>query len=483
MKRYFKSYLVLTVLVFFLAGMCTGLSAQQPRKLTLGMKLGVPVQVSPVNNSHFTHFPRNLTVRWAAVKNAATYDVEIDCQHCRKSGQWDTDNGPAWKVGSNINALAYSFVFMGDNPGRWRVRASKGPQKSAWSPWWYFDFKTSSGTSTPPQKMPDLVVRDIKLIDNCKIEVTIGNKGNAGVPASFYDLPDAVGVQMYNGAQPWGGIILSGFDPQGHLKNPGGSATHVWFPGAANLNLGNGSHTIRVIVDHANVMPELNETNNSMTKTLTCKKLTLATPVITGVIQLPKAPQRFFLDFKEARLIYKPATQTLQIAAGDKVLAYGGDWEKCQLKPYLYQFRQKFWKGFYWKVNTSRKEVFRVTGGTFCQLGGSEQKINITVEAMGGSDTTPPETIFLRFNDAYLVYSVATKSIQIAAQNNVLSYGNDWDKCNLNTTTYHLKNKFAQTFFWKVDTANKTAVEVTGGTFCGSGGSETPLNFGVRVVQ
>jgi hypothetical protein len=205
--------------------------------------------------------------------------------------------------------------------------------------------------------------------------------------------------------------------------------------------------------------------------------------VVGAIAHLVKPPQRFFLDFDESRLIYKPATKTLQIAAGDKVLSYGGDWEKCQLKPYLYHFRQKVWKGFYWKVNTSRKEVYRVTGGTFCQLGGSEQKINITVDTVGGSDTTPPETIFLRFTDAYLVYSVPTKSIQIVTQSNVLSYGDDWDKCNLNATTYHLKNKFAQSFFWKVDTANKKAVEVTGGTFCTPGGSETPLNFGVRVVQ
>ena len=483
MKRSFYSYLVMAVLAIFLTGMFTNLSAQQPRKLTLGKKLDAPRQVSPANNSHFTHFPRKLTIRWAAVKNAASYDVEIDCKHCRQSGQWDSDNGPAWQAKSNITALAYSFVFVADNPGRWRVRASKGLQKSAWSPWWYFDFKTGSENSTPSQKKPDLVVRDIKLVDDCKIEVTIRNIGEAGVPDSSYNLPNAVGVQMFNGSQAWGGIILSGFDPQGHLKSPGGTATHIWFPNADNLKLGNGSHAIRVIVDNNNKLPESNETNNSMTKTLTCNKLVLASPVVTGVAHLVKAPQRFFLDFNEARLIYKPATQTLQIAAGNKVLAYGSNWEKCQLKPYLYHFRQKFWKGFYWKVNTSRKEVYRVTGGTFCTLGGSEQKINITVDTVGGSDTTPPETIFLRFSDAYLVYKVSTKSIQITAQNNVLSYGDDWDKCNLNATTYHLKNKFAQSFFWKVDTANKKAVEVTGGTFCGSGGSETPLNFGVRVVQ
>lgn len=485
MKRYFDSKVVTMILVFFIMGMFTGLEAQKNRKMAFGLKLGVPRQISPANNSHFTHFPRKLTVRWQAVKGAGSYDVEIDCMHCRKSGQWDSQNGQAWKTVSNVKGTAYSFVFVGDNPGRWRVRAVRGARKSNWSTWWYFDFKTKPGGSSTAKKLPDLIVRDIRLVKGCKIQVTLKNIGTAGVPSSYYDLPNAVGVQMYNGGKPWGGIILKGFDPAGKLKSPGGTATHIWFPNAANLNLGGGTHSIKVEVDNGKVLTELNETNNTLTRRLTCKKLALATPVVTtGFAQLQKAPQRFFMDFNEARLVYKPATKILQVITGNKVLAYGGDWEKCQIKPFLYHFRQKFWKNFYWQVNTSRREVHKVTGGSFCKMGGSHQKLNITVDTIGGSDTTPPDTVFLRFNDAYLVYSVATKSIQIAAQSSVLSYGTDWDKCNLNAFTYHLKNKFAQTFFWKVDTNKKKAVEVTGGTFCKpGGGSETPLNCGVRVIK
>lgn len=606
MKRY-DLKVVMVVLALFLVGMFSGLEAQKNRKMAFGLKLGVPKQISPANNSHFTHYPRKLTVRWLAVKGANSYDVEIDCLNCRKSRQWDSQNGPAWKTASNVKGTAYSFTFVGDNQGRWRVRAGKGLSKSNWSTWWHFDFKTQAGGTTPSKKLPDLMVRDIKLVKGCKIQVTLKNIGTAGVPSSYYDLPNAVGVQMYNGGKPWGGIILKGFDPAGKLKSPGGTATHIWFPDAANLDLGGGTHIIKVEVDNGKVLTELSETNNTLTRSLTCKKLAtgavIGTPVATlmknsisnirlspnspaslnfddkvnvwfdyyareevyiyarpmtngsptpnyaahgsplhpkgkgkgdgyftikkgavtvdgvrfqmmnksqstvlfetivpvkykfpkmliatipgqTIAQIPlKAPNRFIMDFNEAHLIYKPATKTLQVITGDKVLAYGGDWEKCQLKPYLYHLRQKVWKGFYWKVNTSKREVYKVTGGSFCKLGGSEQKLNITVDTIGGSDTTPPESVFLRFNDAYLVYSVATKSIQIAAQSCVLSYGNDWDKCNLNTYTYHLKNKFAQTFFWKVDTNKKTAVEVTGGTFCQPGGSETPLNCSVRVFN
>ncbi|MCP5107900.1 MAG: hypothetical protein GY950_31215 [bacterium] len=348
--------------------------------------------------------------------------------------------------------------------------------------------KLSCGGTSTGKRLPDLIVRDIRLIRNCKIQVTVKNIGTAGVPASYYDNPKAVAVQMYNGGKPWGGIILKGFDPAGKLKSPGGTATHIWFPRAANLNLGAGTHSIKVVVDSGKVLTELKETNNSLTRRLNCKKLTLAKPVATvataNLSQLAiKPPTRFFVDFKNAHLIYRPATKTLQVITGNKVLAYGGGFDKCQLKPYLYHLRLKTWKNFYWKVNTSRKEVYKVTGGSFCKLGGSEQKLNIKVDTIGGSGNTAPSAFFLRFHDAYLAYSVATKSIQIIAQLCVLSYGGDWDKCNLNAFTYHLKNKFAQTFYWKVNTTKKKAVEVTGGTFCSAGGSETPLNFGVRVVK
>ena len=112
------------------------------------------------------------------------------------------------------------------------------------------------------KKLPDLIVRDIRLIKDCKIEVTIRNIGTAGVPPSYYNLPNAVGVQMYKGTQPWGGIILKGFDPAGKLKAPGGTATHIWFPRAANLDLTPGTHSIKVIVDNGKVLTELSETNN-----------------------------------------------------------------------------------------------------------------------------------------------------------------------------------------------------------------------------
>jgi hypothetical protein len=235
--------------------------------------LETPQMLSPADKSHFTHFPRKVTLRWKAVSGASAYDVEVDCLHCRQSGKWDSETGPAWKVADGVRGTSFDFTFVGDNQGRWHVRASKGALKSGWSPWWGFSFSTKPGDSGDTgKKMPDLIVSNIRLIKECQIEVTVKNVGTAGVPAAKYNLPDAVGVQMYRGDKPWGGIILSGFDPDGKLQSPGGSASWIWFPRAANLQLKPGAHSLKVVVDNNKNLTESNEGNNELTRRVVCKK-------------------------------------------------------------------------------------------------------------------------------------------------------------------------------------------------------------------
>lgn len=478
MKRILKSKVRMAVVVVFVLSIA--LSSQSLN----AQILMTPKQISPINNSHFTHYPRTLTLRWSAVRGAISYDVEIDCLGCRQKGQWDSQNGPALKVANDIKSTNYSYTFVGDNRGRWRVRAARGTMKSAWSPWWYFDFKTGGSTSGTTRKLPDLIVRDIRLIENCKIQVTIANIGTAGVPASNYDLPDAVAVQMYNGSQAWGGMILKMFDPAGNLKAPGGIATHVWFPDAANLNLSPGTHTLKVIVDFHNKLTELNEANNTLTRRVTCKKTISAVPghVVATIPRLTRTPRQLILDFTDAYLVFLNPTKTIQIAAQNTVLSYGGDWEKCQIYPYLYHIRQNFWKSFYWKVNTSKKEVYEVTGGTFCKLGGNEKKLDIIVDVVGGSDTTPPNRFFLRFKEAHCVYEIASKTMQLITGDKVLSYCQDFEKCNLTASVYHFKENVWQGFFWKVDTLQKKVWKIMG-TFCQPDSGGALLNIGVRIIN
>ncbi len=100
------------------------------------------------------------------------------------------------------------------------------------------------------------------------------------------------------------------------------------------------------------------------------------------MVGLAHAPKRFLLRFSDAYLVHQPGTTTLQITAVGNVLSYGKDWQVKQMQPYLYHMRQNVWKGFYWKVNTSRKEVYWVRGGTFGKLGGQEEVLNITVDVV-----------------------------------------------------------------------------------------------------
>jgi hypothetical protein len=103
------------------------------------------------------------------------------------------------------------------------------------------------------------------------------------------------------------------------------------------------------------------------------------------------APERFFLRFSDAKLVYAPGTGTLQISASGYVLSYAGDWKVVKIYDYLYHLRESVWKNFYWKVNTSRKEVYKVTGGTFGKLGGTDTKIGgITVTVVGGDTSEAP---------------------------------------------------------------------------------------------
>ncbi len=203
-----------------------------------------------------------------------------------------------------------------------------------------------------------------------------------------------------------------------------------------------------------------------------------------------KEPKRFLLDFVDAYLIYQPASNTLQIATEGNVLSYGTDWDKCKMKPYLYHLRKKSWKDFYWKVNTSRKEVYMVTEGTFCQFGGNERKLNFAVDVVGGAGDTEPDRFFIRFGNygAYLVYEPSSNTLQIAAVTTpgggvVLSYGEDWQRCKVYPYLYHLKQNFWKDFHWKINTSRKGAWRTKGGTFCKVGGSDTSLKMRVRVVE
>jgi len=369
-------------------------SGCDPGALSIGpSEVKMPAQVSPKNNTVFTHYPRNVTLRWRSVSGATLYEVEVDCLDCRQAGKWDSEVGQPWQKASS-KVTSHTFTFSGDNQGRWRVRAVKAGRRSDWSPWWTFRFQTG-GAAADQAPAPEPAPKTVR---------------TKPVPKT---------------------VVTKKLVPKPAVK----------------------------------------------------EAVTIKPAVQTAVAQVATAPQQFLLDFEDAYMVFQPSSNSIQIITEGMVLSYGGEWDKNQLRPYLYHIKQNVWKGFYWQVNTSRKEVYRVRGGEFGQIGGTRQKLDIIVEVVGGSDNTPPDRFLLRFKRASLVYVPASQTMQISAEDNVLSYGTDWDKCQLRPNIYHLKQNVWKGFFWAIDTFKKEALKVTNGEFCQTGGTGRQMIMGVRVIE
>jgi len=197
------------------------------------------------------------------------------------------------------------------------------------------------------------------------------------------------------------------------------------------------------------------------------------------------APKRFTLNFTDAYLVYVPQNGTLQITAQGNVLSYGGDWEAKRVKSYLYHMRLRTWQGFFWKVNTSRKEVYRIRGGTFGSVlgGGNETRLAADVEVVGGAGGADPDRFLIKFPASYMVYSIADDVLQLAAEGNVLSYCSDWQRCKVQANTYHFKQSNWDRFYWKVHTLSKKAWRCRNGVFCQAGGSDQLLDIEVKVTR
>lgn len=73
--------------------------------------LDTPILVSPADNTTFYHYPRNTTLAWKPVVGADSYRVEVQ------------DHSHGWKAWYNetVSSASYTFSFIGDQPGRWRV--------------------------------------------------------------------------------------------------------------------------------------------------------------------------------------------------------------------------------------------------------------------------------------------------------------------------------------------------------------------------
>ncbi|MEM1324396.1 MAG: hypothetical protein AAGI23_00500 [Bacteroidota bacterium] len=157
---------------------------------------------------------------------------------------------------------------------------------------------------------------------------------------------------------------------------------------------------------------------------------------------------RFFLRFDKAYLVHSVTNNSTQVTAHNP-LTYGEDWQVKKLKNYLFHIKQKQWNGFFWAVNTSRKEVYLVRDGQFGSLGGTQNKRNIKVEPYPNGSN--PTRFQLFFDNFYIVHAPPSTT-QVTADGLVLQRENNWDIKKLGNQLYHFKNKAWKTnLFWKVD--------------------------------
>ena len=131
-----------------------------------------------------------------------------------------------------------------------------------------YQTKLSCGEYTDKEKLPDLVVQEIRVLKECELEVTIANKGNGSIPSSLYN---SIVIQMFVDNKTGGAMVLGVFDPNKKLQNPGSSVTINWFPTATKSRIGDKlPHMITVIADEGNRLTESNENNNTLKKQLSC---------------------------------------------------------------------------------------------------------------------------------------------------------------------------------------------------------------------
>jgi hypothetical protein len=109
---------------------------------------GTPVLVSPRNGTALCHYPRTTTLAWQPALTATASVVEA----AYLSGSTWNAYAPVTVTGNSNSD--YTFTFVGDQKGRWRVTAFNGTIYSAPSAWWTFSYNTTAQMATPTLTNP-----------------------------------------------------------------------------------------------------------------------------------------------------------------------------------------------------------------------------------------------------------------------------------------------------------------------------------------
>jgi hypothetical protein len=109
----------------------------------VNVHLPAPKQLSPAVDAVFDHYPRDTTVSWSEVEGAAYYVLELDyCKGLDKAQKRECIDPQPFKPKLDIlEGTSYQFLFVGTQPGRWRVwaidREGRAGFKSPWRTFFY----------------------------------------------------------------------------------------------------------------------------------------------------------------------------------------------------------------------------------------------------------------------------------------------------------------------------------------------------------
>jgi hypothetical protein len=179
-------------------------------------QLAVPVPTAPPDGQRLAAYPRTTTLAWEPVAGASGYRVEVEYGNSVGAEVVWTP----W-LSQAVTGTSWTFDFVGDQPGRWRVAAfdaGGAHAESAPSAWRSFDYSTLAPLATPVQRSPadgqrfthfprttTLVWAQVDGASAYRVEVEYGNSsptGTAWTPLLRQDVGEATLTFDFVGDQP-----------------------------------------------------------------------------------------------------------------------------------------------------------------------------------------------------------------------------------------------------------------------------------------
>lgn len=112
---------------------------------------------------------------------------------------------------------------------------------------------------------PDLAVQSVRLTKECRVMVTLINRGPQPLPNSAWTQKTSPTLMLYRNGKSWGGANLVVIDPDRRLQSANGRARYV-----SNLKVAE-KMNIKAVIDYHGILDEQDEINNAKEVALQCK--------------------------------------------------------------------------------------------------------------------------------------------------------------------------------------------------------------------